>query len=186
VSGRLDGKVAVVTGATEGIGYAIAHALAREGALQVLVARRAEPGARLVEELGEGRVAFVRGDVADPETADRTVTVALERFGALDVLVNNAALDLSGVPLFETTREQAREVVDANVFGPLMLLACGRHGRARRRSIVNITSRSARRDARRRSTAPRKALHALTRRRGRVGVARDPCQLGGTGLTDTR
>jgi NAD(P)-dependent dehydrogenase (short-subunit alcohol dehydrogenase family) len=144
VSGRLAGKVAIVTGATEGIGHAIALAFAREGARQVLVARRAGPGEELVAELGEERAAFVAGDVGDPATAERAVAEAGERFGALDVLVNNAGLDLSGVPLLETTDTKAREIFDANVFGALhMLLAAARAMDGRGGSIVNVTSRLA-------------------------------------------
>jgi NAD(P)-dependent dehydrogenase (short-subunit alcohol dehydrogenase family) len=142
MSGRLEGKAAVVTGATEGIGHAIARAFVQEGARVVAVARRPEPGERLASELG-GAVRFVQGDVAEPGTADRAVAEALERFGALDVLVNNAALDLSGVPLFHTTLEKAREIFDVNLFGALaMQVACARAMAERGGgSIVNVTSR---------------------------------------------
>jgi NAD(P)-dependent dehydrogenase (short-subunit alcohol dehydrogenase family) len=144
VSGRLAGKVAIVTGATEGIGRAIADAFAREGALQVLVARRAERGEQLASGLGEKRAVFVAGDVGDPSTAGRAVAAAAEQFGPLDVLVNNAALDLSGVPLLETTEAQAREIFDANVFGALhMLLAAAHAMEGRGGAIVNVTSRLA-------------------------------------------
>ena len=143
-AGRLSGKVAIVTGATEGIGLAISRAFAREGARLVLVARRAEAGEELAAELGTDVAVFVQGDVADPLTADRAVAAALERFGALDVLVNNAGLDLSGVPLLETTAEEARRIFDVNVFGALsMLQGCAGAMRERGGSIVNVTSRLA-------------------------------------------
>ena len=142
--GRLAGKTAIVTGATEGIGYAISHAFVRQGARVVLVARRAEPGERLVAELGAEVASLVQGDVGDPATADRAVAEAHRRHGDLDVLVNNAGLDLSGVPLLETTLEEARRIFDVNVFGALsMLQACARAMGKRGGSIVNVTSRLA-------------------------------------------
>jgi NAD(P)-dependent dehydrogenase (short-subunit alcohol dehydrogenase family) len=143
VSGRLAGKVTIVTGATEGIGRAITGRFVREGASVVAVARRPEPGEALAAELGD-RCSFVAGDVGDPATAERAVSEAERTFGLLDVLVNNAALDLSGVPLLETTEAQAREIFDANVFGALHLLqAAARAMRGRGGCVVNVTSRLA-------------------------------------------
>jgi len=78
--GRLAGKTAIVTGATEGIGRAISEAFAREGAALVLVARRANPLAELAEELG-GRAVPIAGDVADPQTADAATAAAGEASG---------------------------------------------------------------------------------------------------------
>ena len=139
--GRLAGKTAIVTGATEGIGRAVSQAFAREGAALVLVARRANPTAALAEELG--KAVAIAGDVTDPETADAAVAAAVEGFGRLDVLVNNAGHDLSGVPLFETSPERARAIFEVNVFGAFwMLLAAGRAmADAGGGSIVNVTSR---------------------------------------------
>jgi NAD(P)-dependent dehydrogenase (short-subunit alcohol dehydrogenase family) len=144
VDGRLAGKTAIVTGASEGIGRAIVDAFAREGAALVLVARRADPLHALAAAVGDRAVA-VPGDVADPATAAAAVEAAAARFGALDVLVNNAGLDLSGVPLLETTPEQAREIFEVNVFGAFwMLLAAARAMAAGDGgSIVNVTSRLA-------------------------------------------
>jgi NAD(P)-dependent dehydrogenase (short-subunit alcohol dehydrogenase family) len=145
VDGRLAGKAAIVTGASEGIGRAIVAAFAREGASMVIVARRPAPLQALAAEHGE-RAVSVPGDVADAATADAAVAAALDRFGRLDVLVNNAGLDLSGVPLFETTPARARETFEVNVFGAFwMLLAAARAMAARGGgSIVNVTSRTAR------------------------------------------
>src|SRR5438067_9998669 len=92
---RLDGKVAIVTGATAGIGAAVTRLFAAEGARLVLVARRPEPGRELVAELGSDRAQFLAADVADESTAARAVTLALDGLGRLDVLVNNAAMDFA-------------------------------------------------------------------------------------------
>jgi NAD(P)-dependent dehydrogenase (short-subunit alcohol dehydrogenase family) len=120
-------------------------AFAREGASVVLVARRREPLEAVAASLA-GRAAAVPGDVADPDTADAAVAAALGHFGRLDVLVNNAGLDLSGMPLFETSRERAREVFEVNVFGALWMLLAAARAMADRGggSIVNVTSRLAR------------------------------------------
>jgi NAD(P)-dependent dehydrogenase (short-subunit alcohol dehydrogenase family) len=141
--GRLEGKVAIVTGATEGIGAAVARRFASEGARLVLVARRREPGEALVAVIGPERALFVAGDVAEPETSERAVAAAGEAYGRLDVLVNNAGVDLSGVPLLDTTLEQIRRLVEVNVVGAtLMLQEAARAMRALGGgSIVNLTSR---------------------------------------------
>ena len=139
---RLAGKTAIVTGATEGIGAAIARLFVAEDASVVLVARRQGPGRAMVTELGD-RAVFVAGDVSDPATAPAAVAAA-EALGGLDVLVNNAGLDLSGIELLDTGLEAAREVFDVNVVGALLMLqeaarAMGRRGGG---SIVNVTSRT--------------------------------------------
>ncbi len=139
---RLTGKTAIVTGATEGIGAAVARRFAAEGASIVLVARRRELGERMAAELGPGSV-FVPGDVADPQTARAAVSAAEELDGP-HVLVNNAGLDLSGIALLETGLDAAREVFDVNVLGALLMLqetARAMRGRGGG-SIVNVTSRT--------------------------------------------
>jgi NAD(P)-dependent dehydrogenase (short-subunit alcohol dehydrogenase family) len=143
VTKRLAGKTAIVTGATEGIGAAIARLFVAEDASVVLVARRQGPGRAMVTELGD-RAVFVAGDVSDPATAPAAVAAA-EALGGPDVLVNNAGLDLSGIELLDTGLEAAREVFDVNVVGALLMLqeaarAMGRRGGG---SIVNVTSRTA-------------------------------------------
>lgn len=140
---RFADKTAIVTGATDGIGLAVAERLAAEGARLVLVARGAERGEALAARLGAERTAFVAGDVAQPETAARAVATAQERFGALDVLVNNAAIDHTG-PLVSTPMGEVRALFDVNVFGALqMLQASAAVMLDRGGSIVNVTSRLA-------------------------------------------
>ena len=143
MSGRLAGKVAVVTGGTSGIGLATVHRFVEEGARVVVVARHRDAGDGLVAELGDGAVTFLAGDVADEATALASMEAA-GRLGGIDVLVNNAAMDWTSV-LVETAEEDLRKVLDVNFIGAfLMLREAGRVMLERKRgSIVNVTSRNA-------------------------------------------
>jgi 3-hydroxy acid dehydrogenase / malonic semialdehyde reductase len=110
--GALEGKRAIVTGASSGIGAATAAALAREGATVAVGARRLDR----LGELGDGFVALEL-DVTDPESSARFVAGAVERLGSLDVLVNNAGLAL-GRELFDASTEQDEEtILETNVHG---------------------------------------------------------------------
>jgi len=117
---KLDGKVAVVTGASSGIGEATVRALAAEGAAVVAGARRKERLDGLVEEVtnGGGRAIAVECDVTDEEQAHYLVRRAVEEFGSLDILVNNA-----GVMLLSTVgkglSDQWRQMFEVNVMGLL-------------------------------------------------------------------
>lgn len=93
MGGRLDGRVAIITGAGQGIGLAYAERFLAEGA-RVMVADVDEArGAAAAEALaGRGEIAFVRTDISDPASAEACVSATVERFGTLDVLVNNAAI----------------------------------------------------------------------------------------------
>ncbi len=117
---KLDGKVAVVTGASSGIGEATAEALAAEGATVVVAARREErltDLAKRIEENG-GRVLAAACDVADEGQAHGLIQKAQEEFGRVDILVNNA-----GVMLLSTVgkglSEEWRQMFDVNVLGLL-------------------------------------------------------------------
>lgn len=103
---RFEGKSALVTGASEGIGLAIAAGLVKEGARVVLVARREDKLARAVQQLGPASSSVV-GDVADASCAERAVAETVARHGGLDLLVNNAGVLLPG-----TVGEQSLEDVD--------------------------------------------------------------------------
>jgi NADP-dependent 3-hydroxy acid dehydrogenase YdfG len=110
--GRLEGKTAIVTGASSGIGAATARALQQEGA-------RVAGGARRVERvLGDVALAL---DVADPSSCERFVAEAIERLGGLDVLVNGAGLALGRDPFNESTEEDEHAVLETNVNGLLRM-----------------------------------------------------------------
>lgn len=137
----LTDRVAVVTGASSGLGVHAAVGLAQAGADLVVVARRAErleQTKREVEATGRRCIA-VTGDVADPETAARTVEAATEAFGRVDVLLNNAGIG-TAVPATRETPEQFRQVIDINLEGSYwMAQACGRVMQPGA-SIVNVSS----------------------------------------------
>jgi NAD(P)-dependent dehydrogenase (short-subunit alcohol dehydrogenase family) len=138
---RLDGKVAIVTGASSGLGVAFGTALAEAGADLVLVGRRAdrlEQTRKLVTDLGR-RAITVTADVSLPEAAQPVVDAALNEFGQVDVLVNNAGKG-TAVPATRETPDQFREVIDINLNGCYwMAQACGRV-MAPGSAIVNISS----------------------------------------------
>jgi NADP-dependent 3-hydroxy acid dehydrogenase YdfG len=113
----LAGKVAVVTGASSGIGEATARSLAREGCNVVLAARREERLNALAAELGEGALA-APADVRDPAACAALVARSVERFGSLDILVNNAGLGLYG-SVAEGDPEDWRKMFEVNVLGVL-------------------------------------------------------------------
>jgi NAD(P)-dependent dehydrogenase (short-subunit alcohol dehydrogenase family) len=138
---RLDGKVAVVTGASSGLGVAFATGLAEAGADVAICARRAERLAatkEAVEALGRRCVA-VTADVAEPEDCTRVVAETMSELGRVDVLVNNAGLG-TAYPATRETPEQFQQVIAVNLNGSYwMAQACGRVMQPGS-SIVNIGS----------------------------------------------
>jgi NAD(P)-dependent dehydrogenase (short-subunit alcohol dehydrogenase family) len=138
---RLDGRVAVVTGASSGLGVAFAQGLAEAGADVVLGARRVErleQTAQLVEAAGR-RAVVVATDVTDPDACTALVQAAVDELGKVDVLVNNAGVG-TAVPATRETPEQFRSVVDLNLNGCYwMAQACGRVMQPGS-SIINISS----------------------------------------------
>ena len=138
---RLDSKVAVVTGASSGLGVAFAKALAEAGADVVLGARRAdrleETGA-LVTAAGR-RYAALQTDVTKPEDCDALIAYAIEKFGRVDILVNNAGVG-TAVPATHETPEQFKSVVDVNLFGAYWMSQAFARANKDGGAIVNISS----------------------------------------------
>jgi NAD(P)-dependent dehydrogenase (short-subunit alcohol dehydrogenase family) len=125
---RLDDQVAIVTGASSGLGVAFAKALAEAGANLVLAARRAdrlEATRAAVEQLGR-RAITVAADVAVPADTQAVADAAMKEFGRIDALVNNAGKG-TAVPATRETPSQFREVIDVNLNGCYwMAQACAR------------------------------------------------------------
>ncbi|GAB92879.1 SDR family NAD(P)-dependent oxidoreductase [Gordonia rhizosphera] len=137
----LTGKVVIVTGASSGLGVSFAKGFAEAGCDIVLAARRADrlaETAAAVEALGR-KALTVPADVADPDQCQAVVDAAMETFGRVDVLINNAGVG-TAFPATRETPEQFRQVIDVNLNGSYwMAQACGRvmqPGSA----IVNISS----------------------------------------------
>ena len=117
---RLDGKIAVLTGASSGLGRRFAHVLHGAGASVVLAARRLDRLEELLAELGGDRVAVVGCDVSMPEQLDGLVGTALDRFGSVDVLVNNAGITFVG-PAQEEGPQHFEDVVRVDLLAPFNL-----------------------------------------------------------------
>jgi NAD(P)-dependent dehydrogenase (short-subunit alcohol dehydrogenase family) len=146
--GQLDGKVAIVTGGNQGIGKGIARGFAREGASVVLAARGMETLKRTEQELTAMgvRVLGIPTDVTDEKQVDALFTQTMERFGRLDVLVNNAGA-FDGGPLDELSVEAWDKVIAVNLRGPFLCTRAAmrimkKQGGGR---IINIGSISAQR-----------------------------------------
>ena len=114
MSPETGGRIAIVTGAASGIGRAVASELAADGASVVVVDIDGEAAERAAAEI-EGAIS-VRCDVSDPGQVETAVDAAVERFGGLDVMVNNAGVALAA-PLLETTTEDAERVMRVNLLG---------------------------------------------------------------------
>lgn len=118
---RLKDKSIVVTGASSGMGKAIVERFVKEGALVVAVARRKERLDALKESLAQekGQVLVFQGDVSKKEDNEKMIELAVQHFGKLDVLVNNAGImdDMSGIG--DATDEKYEQVMKVNVYGPM-------------------------------------------------------------------
>ncbi len=145
--GKLTGKVALVTGASSGIGEATARALAQEGAAVALVARREERLSALAQEITQagGRAEVVALDVSTEAGAREAVQRTMSALGRLDILVNNAGLMLLG-PVLDADTEDWRRMLDLNVLSLMVLTHAALPGMKAQGSghVVNISSVSGR------------------------------------------
>lgn len=141
--GKLEGKVALVTGASSGIGEATAIALATEGAKVAITARRADRLESLAKRLSQegGEALTIAGDVREESQANDMVRRTSDRFGRLDILVNNAGLMLLG-PITDADTEDWRRMVNTNLLGLMYATHAALPILRRQKSghIVNISS----------------------------------------------
>jgi len=140
---RFTGKTAIITGASRGIGLAIAGRLVEEGARVVITARNKEGLDEAVASLGgPGRVVGIAGKADDLEHQTDTVRLAIDEFGSLDFLVNNTGINPSYGPMVELDRNVARKVFEVNCLAALSWVQqahrawMAEHGGA----VVNVSS----------------------------------------------
>lgn len=138
------GRVALVTGASRGIGLAIARRLIDGGASVCLTARRAEPLAEAAAQLPEGRAIGVAGAADDPAHRDDVFARIDEAFGRLDILVNNAGVNPVYGPVVGLDLEAARKILEVNVIGTLAwtqgAVAAGLGAGPAAGAVVNLSS----------------------------------------------
>jgi 3-oxoacyl-[acyl-carrier protein] reductase len=136
----LNGKTAVVTGATGGIGGAIAKALAAQGAKVAVSGRNREKLDQIVTEIGGDCIA-IPADLSNADGIDALVKEADEKLGQIDILVNNAGLTRDNLSM-RMKEEEWREVLDVNLTAPFMLAKACQRGMMKRRHgrIINISS----------------------------------------------
>lgn len=143
---RLDGKTALITGAARGIGLGFAQAYVREGAQVVLADIEFERATKAAEALGKSAMA-VRMDVTQQSSIDQAITTTIDRFGQIDILINNAAL-FTAAPTVGISRDDFDRVFQINVAGVLFTTqAVARHmiDRGEGGKIINMASQAGRR-----------------------------------------
>ncbi len=140
----LDGKVALVTGGSRGIGKAIAAAFVAEGAQVMITSRQAEACRAAAAEIGS-ECAWIAGNVGDADHAEAAVGATWDRFGAIDILVNNAATNPYAGPVIDTDIPRWDKTLAVNLTAPLVWsqLVWRRCMRDQGGAIVNISSTGA-------------------------------------------
>lgn len=142
IMSKLSGKVAVVTGASKGIGAGIARALAAEGAAVVVNYSSSKDGAdKVVADIvgAGGKAVAVQGDVSKEASAKGVIDAAINNFGRLDVLVNNSGV-YEFAPIEEATEDQYRKIFDVNVLGTLLTTKAAVPHLGEGASVINISS----------------------------------------------
>ncbi|QWT21402.1 glucose 1-dehydrogenase [Bacillus sp. NP157] len=139
---KLKDKVAIVTGASKGIGAGIAKALAADGASVVVNFASSKEGAeKVVAEIkaAGGKAVAVGADVTKQADAEKLVAAAIENFGRLDIVVNNSGV-YAFAPVEATTEELYRRMFDTNVLGPLLVTRAASPHLGKGGSVINIGS----------------------------------------------
>lgn len=119
VTGELSGRTAIVTGASRGIGLAVAEALIADGANVVLTSRHQEAADQAAGPLGEQAVGF-GAHVVDEEAAQACVDFTMERFGSIDILVNNAGTNPAFGPVVDQDHGRFTKTIDVNLWAPAL------------------------------------------------------------------
>lgn len=141
---RLEGKVTVITGGGKGIGFGLAKAFAREGSDLVITGRHegrlVEAKEKLEREYGINVLPIV-ADGADEEATKRVVAAAVERFGRIDTLINNAQVSKSGLPLVEHTREDFDLAINSGLYAAFFYMKeCYPYLKESKGSVINFAS----------------------------------------------
>ncbi|ABB32476.1 oxidoreductase, short-chain dehydrogenase/reductase family [Geobacter metallireducens GS-15] len=138
--GKLDGKVAIVTGGARGMGQTTAEVFVQEGASVVIVDVLDVEGEALAKRLGRNTM-YQHLDVTDEQGWEQLVEGIIDRYGCIDILVNNAAVFFSS-PIDETRSEAFRRILDINLIGPYlgMKAVIPTMKKNRRGSIINVSS----------------------------------------------
>lgn len=176
----LTDRVAIVTGGGQGIGKAVCHAFANAGANVVVAELDADKGAAVAAEIGDRAIA-VTTDVANPSSTEAMAAAALDRFGRIDILVNNAALfsTLEMRPFWDIPVDEWRRVMDVNLTGSFLATRAvvGAMRAAGWGRIVNIASGAV-------TMGRPNYLHYIASKAGVIGMTRSMArELGGDGVT---
>ena len=144
MAGRVEGKVALITGGASGLGAESGRRLAREGAAIVLTDMDAEGGQAVADEIvtAGGQALFLSQNVTDQDRWPMVVAAALDRFGRLDILVNSAGIANGGGPLLEVSFDDWRHMISVNLDGTFlgMKAVAPTMVEAGRGSIINLSS----------------------------------------------